>query len=96
MPSTRFCLTVSVGEDVAILWNVSQPEVSDFKTLLSCYLIPLELDRTLRLDFTHYGFDSRGTADTVTPEQANDLALGNVKIDALQYVALAVEGMKGQ
>ena len=48
----------------------------------------------LRFDFTHYGFDSCGAADSVAPEQANDLALGNVKIDALQYVALAVEGMK--
>ena len=55
---------------------------------------PLKRIDALRRHLAHDRLDGRGAADAVAPEQAHDLAGGDVMIDALQDMALAVIGVQ--
>ena len=60
----------------------------------ACDRVALESDFTYRRHQSHDGLAGGRAADAVAAEQADDLALIDPEVDALQDVALAVEGME--
>src|SRR6186713_951536 len=81
-------------EDVAMLRHIAEPETCDLVAGKADDILALEADRAYRRDLAHDRLDRGGAADTVAAEQAHDLARGDVEIDALENVALAVIGVE--
>ena len=82
------------GEDVAMLGHIAEPEMRDLVTRQPGDVAALEQNGSLRRHLAHDRLDRRGTADAVAAEQAHNLAGIDMHIDALQDVALAVEGVQ--
>src|SRR5581483_6675163 len=82
------------GEDVAMLRYIAEAAARDPIARQPRDILPLEAYRAVRRHLAHDRLHGGGAADAIAAEQAHDLAGGDVEIDALQDVALAVIGVQ--
>src|SRR5690348_3355219 len=83
-----------LGEDVAVLGHVADAAVGDVERALAEDLLVAQADRAFGGDEPHDRLHRRRAPGAVAPEQAHDLALAHVHVDAVQDVALAVVGLQ--
>ena len=81
-------------EDVAVLGHIAEAQPGDAIARQPGDVAALEADDADRRDLAHDGLDGRRAADAVAAEQADHLAGGDIEVDALQDVALAVVGVE--
>jgi hypothetical protein len=74
--------------------NVADAPVGDVEGALAEDLVAAQADRPLAVHQAHDRLDRGRAAGAVAPEQAHDLALAHVHVDAVQDVALAVVGVQ--
>src|SRR6185312_11736827 len=79
-------------KDVTVLRHIAKPQAGDAVAGQPGDVAPLEADAAGGGNFPHDGLDRGRAADAVAAEQTHHLTRGNVEVDALQDVALAVVG----
>jgi hypothetical protein len=93
-PQDQVLADGQTGEDVPVLRHVAEASAGDRVRGEPGQLLPLEPDRAAGRDVAHDGLDGGGAADPVAAEEAHDLPPADVEGDAVQDVALAVEGVE--
>src|SRR4029077_17755523 len=77
-------------EDLPVLRHIADAAMGDLIGPEPRDILAAKLDGALRGNQAHDRLARRRPADAVAPEQADDLAVADVEVDAMQDVALAV------
>ena len=93
-PRMQILLDGQRRKDGAILGDIADAPVRDLERLEAGDGFVLEDDRAVRRHVAHDRLQRGRAADAVAAENADDLAVADVKRDAAQDVALAVIGMQ--
>src|SRR5687767_13518702 len=80
-------------KDVAVLGHVADAQVRDLERLAAEDLLVAPGHRAFAVDEPHDGLDGGRAAGAVAAEQRDDFSRLDVEVDAVQDVALAVEGV---